>query len=258
MPAQSKTWRIWFVALLALISVFSFQFSAFSQSYAIDWDTVGGSGGASSGGQFAVSDTTGQPAVGDPLTGGNAAYDDGFWSLFYIVPSIPIAQPMTVYRTAGLTLKIALSDVATNWSDANGEPVSLAGINLVTTNHVNLMTNSSYIFYTNSPNVDDQIAYGIADDLGATNTGVINIVIVPSVTGQVTGIIAVNAGSATVGFAGIPDYQYSVERSTNLVDWVAIWTTNAPAGGLFNYTDTFSDLSGAPPPAAYYRLSWTP
>ena len=34
-------------------------------------------------------------------------------------------------------------------------------------------------------------------------------------------------------------------------------TTNAPASGLFDCTDNFSDL-GAPPPYAFYRLSWAP
>ena len=42
-----------------------------------------------------------------------------------------------------------------------------------------------------------------------------------------------------------------------LVDWVTILTTNAPANGLFNYTDNFSDL-GVVPSSAYYRLQWNP
>jgi len=247
-----------FVALLCCFLLHSsFCLRASGQNYSIDRDSVGGSGGTSSGGQYAVSDTVGQPTGGDALTGGNTAFDDGFWSLFYLVPSVPVAQPMTVYRTAGLTLKIALADVATNWSDADGETVSLAGVNLVTTNGVNLTTNSNYIFYTNSPNVNDLVSYSIADSLGATNVGIINIAIVASVTGQLTGSITVSGGSATVGFAGRPGYGYGVERSTNLVDWVTVWNTNAPAGGLFNYTDTFGDLGGAPP-SAYYRLSWSP
>jgi len=247
-----------FVALLCFfILSFASCLRASGQSYSIDWDSVGGSGGTSSGGQYAVSDTIGQPTGGDALTGGDTAFDDGFWSLFYLVPSIPVAQPMTVYRTAGLTLKIALADVATNWSDADGETVSLAGVNLVTTNGVNLTTNSNYIFYTNSPNLNDLVTYSIADSLGATNVGIINIAIVASVTGQLTGSITVSGGSVTVGFAGRPGYGYGVERSTNLVDWVTVWNTNAPASGLFNYTDTFGDLGGTPP-SAYYRLSWSP
>ena len=50
----------------------------------------------------------------------------------------PVAAPMTVTRTAGTVLTIALADVATNWSDADGDTVTLSGINLVTTNGVTL------------------------------------------------------------------------------------------------------------------------
>jgi hypothetical protein len=86
--------------------------------------------------------------------------------------------------------------------------------------------------------------------------GVVNIVVVTSaVTGQAQGITVIGS-SATLSFAGIPAYTYGVQRSTNLTDWVTIWTTNAPGNGLFNYTDTFSDLGGVVPASAYYRLSW--
>jgi hypothetical protein len=42
------------------------------------------------------------------------------------------------------------------------------------------------------------------------------------------------------------------------VSWVVIWTTNAPARGLFQYTDNFQDLGGNIPASAYYRLVWSP
>ncbi len=49
----------------------------------------------------------------------------------YLVVDQPLAAPMIVTRTAGLSLLIALSDVATNWSNASGFAPSLVGINLV-------------------------------------------------------------------------------------------------------------------------------
>jgi len=81
----------------------------------------------------------------------------------------------------------------------------------------------------------------------------------PPATGQPTGIVNAGENSATVSFAGTPNVSYGVQRSTNLLTgWVTLWTTNAPTGGVFNYTDNFSDLGGTPPPSAYYRLSWQP
>jgi autotransporter-associated beta strand protein len=67
--------------------------------------------------------------------------------------------------------------------------------------------------------------------------------------------VSVGTGSATVNYTGVQGLNYSVSRSTNLVNWVIILTTNAPAGGAFSYTDTFNDL-GAQPPTAFYRLQW--
>lgn len=74
-------------------------------------------------------------------------------------------------------------------------------------------------------------------------------------TGQPTGIAAPIGNSTVLYFKGTPHSNYSVERATNLLSgWVIIWTTNAPPGGLFQYTDDFNDLVGVPPPSAYYRL----
>jgi hypothetical protein len=170
----------------------------------------------------------------------------------------PVAGVTTIYRTAGLRLKIAWSDVTTNWSDSpDGDPVTLTSMSLVTTNLINLTTNSTFILYTNSPNVNDQITYTISDGQGGTNTGVINVVINPFVTGQLTGSITVSGSSVTVTNYGIPTFTYVTQRSTNLVNWVSIATNTVSSNGVINVTDTFGDLGG-PPASAYYRLGWSP
>lgn len=53
-----------------------------AQSYSIDWFTIDGGGGTSTGGVYAVSGTIGQPDAGEPMTGGNFSLTGGFWSLF--------------------------------------------------------------------------------------------------------------------------------------------------------------------------------
>jgi hypothetical protein len=184
----------------------------------------------------------------------NGSAKAGVSGTFLVNPG-PMAMPMTVTRTAGLTLKIAWSDVATNWSESAGGTVTLSGINLVTTNGVNLTTNSTWIFYINSPNVNDQITYTISDSHG-TNTGVINVVINPFVTGQ-NATVTVSNGTATVTFYGKPGLTYVTQRSTDLVNWVTIATTTVSSSGVITVTDTFGDLGG-PPASAYYRLGWSP
>src|ERR1019366_6768324 len=117
-------------------------------------------------------------------------------------------------------------------------------------------TNSTWIFYTNSPNVNDQITYTISDSQG-TNTGVINVVINPFVSGQQSGAVTIVGSSVTVTNYGIPTFTYVTQRSTNLVNWVSIATNTVLSSGVINVTDTFGDLGG-PPASAYYRLGWSP
>jgi hypothetical protein len=55
------------------------------QSYSIDWFTIDGGGGTSTGALYSVSGTIGQPDAGGPLSGGNYSLTVGFWSLLSVV-----------------------------------------------------------------------------------------------------------------------------------------------------------------------------
>jgi photosystem II stability/assembly factor-like uncharacterized protein len=91
-------------------------------------------------------------------------------------------------------------------------------------------------------------------DSAAVSVTVTNSV---TVTGTVGGLTNPGGDPVTINFSGTPGHIFNVQRSTNLLSWTTILTTNAPASGLFICTDNFSDLSG-PPPYAFYRLSWAP
>ena len=179
---------------------------------------------------------------------------------------------LTLTYTAGLPLELALSDLATNWSDADGDPVALTAINFTTTNGVALfpiqlttnldgsyvITNTAYLGYLNPNNVNDQISYGISDGFGGTNIGFVNLLVSFSVTGT-NSIVGIGTGNPTTLTAyGIPGYTYITERATNLapVVWVDIATNTAATNGVINVSDTFWDLGGNQPSAAYYQLKW--
>jgi hypothetical protein len=190
----------------------------------------------------------------------------------------PVAAVMTVTRTAGLALIIALSDIATNWTDSDSDHVSLTGVTMQSTNGVNLFplnwntnldgsietTNTyAYIGYTNSPNVADQISYTISDGFGGTNIGYVNIVIQTSVTGtnSISGHDFTSPYSNTITAYGIPNFFYVLERATNLTSpvWVDVQTNQAATNGVINSADTFWDLGGVKPsPSAFYQLKWQP
>jgi hypothetical protein len=115
---------------LALISVFSFQLSAFSQSYAINWHTIDGGGGTSTGGVYSVSGTIGQPDAGGPMTNGQYAVTGGFWALptavqmtnaptLIIVPATPgNAMISWTPATPGFVLQETWSLSPTNWTNS--------------------------------------------------------------------------------------------------------------------------------------------
>src|SRR5436190_23908160 len=66
---------------------------ASAQSFVIDWFTIDGGGGTSTGGVFSLSGTIGQPDAGQ-MSGGNYSLDGGFWGIIAAVqtPSSPLLR----------------------------------------------------------------------------------------------------------------------------------------------------------------------
>ncbi len=79
-----------------------------AQSYSIDWFSINGGGGTSTGGGYSVSGTIGQPDAGS-MSGGNFILDGGFWGIIAAVqtPGSPV-------------LKVTLSNnfVIVSWPDS--------------------------------------------------------------------------------------------------------------------------------------------
>ena len=78
--------------------------------------------------------------------------------------------PPTFFTTGSPDIRcdIAVADLATNWSDADGDTVSLAGIG-VSTNGVTVTNNAGTLVYFDTNNVDDQFVCTISDGWGGTN-----------------------------------------------------------------------------------------
>ena len=111
---------------------FAFCLGALAQDYAIDWHKIAGGGGTSSGGNYAVSGTPGQPdASVQTMSGGNYSLTGGFWSLISVVqtagaPTLYISHSgntVTVYWQAvsgwNLQQNINLSSPS-GWSASSG------------------------------------------------------------------------------------------------------------------------------------------
>lgn len=70
------------------------QLATSAQTYSVDWSTVDGGGGTSTGGVYAVSGTIGQPDAGNAMSGGNYIVTGGFWSVLAVVqtPGAPLLR----------------------------------------------------------------------------------------------------------------------------------------------------------------------
>jgi hypothetical protein len=108
----------------------TFCLFVWAQPYYIDWHTIDGGGGTSTGGVYSVSGTIGQPdASTTPMTNGQYAVTGGFWSLYAIqTPGAPVltivpagpgqATVSWAPNTPGFVLQQSLSLSLANWTNS--------------------------------------------------------------------------------------------------------------------------------------------
>jgi hypothetical protein len=112
---------------LCLISLLLFSLSTRAQSFTVDWFTIDGGGGTSTGGVYSVSGTMGQPDAGK-MSGGNFSIDGGFWGIIAAVPT-PGAPRLTVLLTPTNTALVS-------WPSPSTGFILQQNTNLNTTNWV--------------------------------------------------------------------------------------------------------------------------
>jgi autotransporter-associated beta strand protein len=147
----------------------------------------------------------------------------------------------------GNTANSGILNINVNTGTAQG-PLTFNGT--VSAADANLATRPVNVSGTNSVTFN-----GVISDF--SSSGKIALTQLGSGTTTLTASNTFSGSTATVSFAGIPGFNYTAQRSTNLVGWASLLTTNAPAGGLFQVIDNFSDL-GVVPSSAYYRLIYNP
>jgi hypothetical protein len=167
----------------------------------------------------------------------------------------PVALPLFLNRVWGTVMRIPISMLLTNFTtDPDNDPTALIGLG-VSTNNSPITTNSAFIFFTPTNNVSESFTYQVSDvrnyrpgDTVRMATGWITITVTNAVSSAVS--VTTSGGAVSIHFAGVPGYAYDVERTTNLGgSWTVVLTTNAPAHGLWFFTD-----SNPPQPSAFYRL----
>lgn len=90
-----------------------FALAAWAQ-YSVDWHTVDGGGGASTGGVYTVTGTIGQPDAGT-MTGGKYSLSGGFWGVIAAVQT-PGAPWLSIFRTTTNTIVISWPAPSDGWT----------------------------------------------------------------------------------------------------------------------------------------------
>jgi hypothetical protein len=81
--------------------------------YTIDWSTVDGGGGTSTGGVYSASGTIGPPDTGG-MTGGSFSLEGGFWEVVAVVQT-PSAPSVSIFRTSTNTMAVAWPSPSAGW-----------------------------------------------------------------------------------------------------------------------------------------------
>ena len=99
--------------VLGLLFLLAAMADGLAQSYSIDWYTIDGGGGTSTGGVYSVSGTIGQPDAG-VMSGGNYSLVGGFWSIVSAIQTVN-APLLSVFYTSTNTVVVYWTLPDTGW-----------------------------------------------------------------------------------------------------------------------------------------------
>ena len=130
-----------------LLILFS-PMAVIAQSYSIDWFTIDGGGGTSTGGVYSVTGTIGQPDAG-AMSGGNFSLTGGFWSLLSVVQTAG-SPLLTISLTSSNTALISWPSPATGFN----LQVNTNGVSTVNWSNITSVQDGGAIRYliVNPPN----------------------------------------------------------------------------------------------------------
>jgi hypothetical protein len=158
------------------------------------------------------------------------------------------AGPVTVGRAWGTFVRIPVDTVLTNASGGT-PPRTLQSVTSRDGDYVQI--SGSYILFAPAGNASRILDYTVADSASTPLTASSTITV--NVTNAVSTVNSVSStgGGVTMTLAGLPAYNYVVERSSSASIWTSattVQTIQAPAGGVWTFTDA------SPPNPSFYRL----
>ena len=152
----------------------------------------------------------------------------------------PVVSPAYYSLVAGRALSIAVTNLATNWSDADGDALFIASIS-PSTNGVVVTNALPNLYYANANYVNDLFVCAISDGFGGTNFQTVYITVVAQTnTTPVVALTQSRSTGLTLQLGGAAGATYVLKYSTNLAAgvWVPLATNVPGLSGIWQYTNT--------------------
>jgi hypothetical protein len=224
----------------------------FDNTTAYNWVFASASGGVTGFGQskFSVEDDQ----FADDLAGGYFFVTTNASSLALVFTNNhpPVASDAGYYCSPGTVLPIPIAALASHWSDPDGDPVQLAGVNSSSANGTNNVGfDGTYLYYTNVTPGADTLTYIISDvrtnppvvyrpgDTVQTGAGLVQVVPPPALN-----VTTLSGNLMLSGANGLPGSSYLVLFSTNLAlpfsAWTRVATNQCDSLGGFAFTNSLS------------------
>jgi len=159
-----------------------------------------------------------------------------------VINTPPVAGNLTIQRNPLLSVKVRLSTLLTNASDADGDPLNMT-VSSVSASNATVTVSGGWVFYTPAVGFTnaDSFTYTITDGQGGSATGTVTVAIqVDNAQSQNLTITDLGNGSFLINGSGIPGYTYRLQYSDTIAPftWQDISNMTADSVGRFGYPDT--------------------
>ncbi len=171
-----------------------------------------------------------------------------------VINTPPVAGNLTIDRNPVLSVKVPLSTLLTNASDADGDTLNI-NVSSTSASSATITVSGGWCSHTPPAGFTNagSFTYTVTDGFGGSATGTVMVAIqVNNSQSQNLTISDPGGGSVLIEGNGIPGYTYRLQYSdtSGPFVWQDLASVTANSVGAFQYTDT----SGSP--ARFYRTAY--
>src|SRR5262249_14015196 len=135
----------------------------------------------------------------------------------------PVAVDDTISRPATGEFKIPTSKLLHNDNDPNGHPLRVVAAGPTSLHNALVTLKGTWIYY-NAPDGltgPDSFRYTITNDVRGSASATVTLTVAPETLAPILNLVGLenNPGGPKIYFAGIPGVAYTIQASSDLVQW---------------------------------------